>query len=37
MGRRLPDDVVYRIKLYIKDVATTASVIRVLKKTIYKL
>jgi hypothetical protein len=40
MGRRLPDDVVHRIKLHIEageDVATIAEVVGVTKKTIYKL
>ena len=40
IGRRLPNKVVYKIKLYIKankDVITIAGAIRVLKKTIYKL
>ncbi|OCK86969.1 uncharacterized protein K441DRAFT_516797, partial [Cenococcum geophilum 1.58] len=39
-GRRLPDEVVHRIRLYIKankDMAVIADAIKVLKKTIYKL
>ena len=40
MGRRLLNEVVYRIKLRIKankDIVTIAGAIRVSKKTIYKL
>jgi len=40
MGRRLPDEVVYRIRLWIeanKDIAAIAEAVKVSKKTIYKL
>jgi len=40
MGRRLPDEVVHRIRLRIKaneDVATIAAAVKVAKKTIYKM
>ena len=40
MGRRLPNKVVYRIRIRIKaneDMATIAAVVKVTKKTIYKL
>jgi len=40
MGRRLPDEVVYRIRLRIEaneNVAAIAEVVKVSKKTIYKL
>jgi hypothetical protein len=40
MGRRLPDEVVHRIRLRIEaneDVATIAAAVKVAKKTIYKM
>ena len=40
MGRRLPDKVIYRIRLRIKankDIATIAAAVKVAKKTIYKM
>ena len=40
IGRRLPNEVVYRIKLYIKankDIVTIVGAIGVSKKTIYRL
>ena len=40
MGRRLPDEVVHRIRLRIKaneNMATIAEAVKVSKKTIYKL
>jgi len=40
MGRRLPDEVVHRIRLRIKankDIAAIAEAVKVSKKTIYKL
>ena len=40
MGCRLPDEVVYRIRIRIKaneDVATIVAAVKVAKKTIYKL
>ena len=40
MGHRLPDKVVYRIRIYIKankDVATITAAVKVAKKTIYKM
>jgi transposase len=40
IGRRLPDEVVYRIRLRIdagKEVAAIAEAVKVSKKTIYKL
>ena len=40
MGRRLPDEVVYRIRIRIeanKDMATIAAAVKVAKKTIYKI
>ena len=40
IGRRLPDKVIYRIRLYIKankDIVVITDVIKVLKKIIYKL
>jgi hypothetical protein len=40
MGRRLPDEVVHKIRIRIKaneDVATIAATVKVAKKTIYKM
>ena len=40
MGRRLPDEAIYRIKIRIKankDVATITAVVKVVKKTNYKM
>jgi len=40
MGRRLPDEVVYRIRIRIKaneDVAAIAAAVKVAKKTVYKM
>ena len=40
MGRRLPDEVVHRIRIRIEaneDVATIAAAVKVAKKTIYKI
>ena len=40
MGRCLPDEVVYRIRLYVEaneSVAAIVEVVKVSKKTIYKL
>jgi len=40
MGRRLLDKVIYKIKLRIKankDIATIAAIVKVAKKTIYKM
>ena len=40
MGRRLPDEVVHRIKLYVKankNITAIAKAVEVSKKTIYKL
>jgi len=40
MGRRLPDEVVHRIRIRIEsneDVATIAAAVKVAKKTIYKM
>jgi hypothetical protein len=40
MGRRLPDEVVYKIRLRIdagEEVAAIAKAVKVSKKTIYKL
>ena len=40
MGRRLPDEVVYRIRLRVEaneSVAAIAEAVKVSKKTIYKL
>ncbi|OCK91631.1 uncharacterized protein K441DRAFT_574299 [Cenococcum geophilum 1.58] len=40
MGRRLPDEVIHRIRIRIKanqDIATIAAAVKVAKKTIYKI
>jgi hypothetical protein len=40
MGRRLPNEVVYRIRIRIKankDIATIIAIVKVAKKTIYKI
>jgi len=40
MGRRLPDEVIYRIRIRIKankDVAAIAAAVKVAKKTVYKM